>query len=217
MRWPIFEAMRGRFRRGASSTCRRAGRRSTSSAGGFDAALVSLASGPVELIAGDAVAAESELRRDYETLAAMGERNYISTTAAFLAEALLRLGRDTKHRNWPASPRRSRPAMTCSPSSCGAARVARCSPERDGSWKGRRWLARRSGSPIPRHPTAQGNALIDLAEVLGASGQATEARAAVEAAIARFQAKGNTASAASARRQLEALRDPAGATVAADD
>ena len=39
-------------------------------------------------------AAEAELRRDYEALAAMGERNYISTTAAFLAEALYRQGRD---------------------------------------------------------------------------------------------------------------------------
>ena len=61
----------------------------------FDAALTSaIASGPVELIAGDAGAAEAELRRDYDALAAMGERNYISTTAAFLAEALYRQGRD---------------------------------------------------------------------------------------------------------------------------
>ena len=61
----------------------------------FDAALTSaVASGAVELIAGDAVAAEAELRRDHEALAAMGERNYISTTAAFLAEALYRQGRD---------------------------------------------------------------------------------------------------------------------------
>ena len=61
----------------------------------FDAALTSaIASGPVELIAGDVTAAEAELRRDYDALAAMGERNYISTTAAFLAEALYRQGRD---------------------------------------------------------------------------------------------------------------------------
>ena len=44
----------------------------------FDAALTSaIASGPVELIAGDVTAAEAELRRDYDALAAMGERNYI--------------------------------------------------------------------------------------------------------------------------------------------
>ena len=39
------------------------------------------------------VAAEGELRRDFETLDAMGERNYIATTAAYLAFALLLQGK----------------------------------------------------------------------------------------------------------------------------
>ena len=56
----------------------------------FDAALVSLDSGPIEMLAGEPGAAEAELRRDYEALDRMGERNYISTTAALLAEALFR-------------------------------------------------------------------------------------------------------------------------------
>jgi tetratricopeptide (TPR) repeat protein len=60
----------------------------------FDAALTSLDSGPIELIAGDPAVAEHELRRDYEALERMGDRNYISTTAAYLAEALARQGRD---------------------------------------------------------------------------------------------------------------------------
>jgi class 3 adenylate cyclase/tetratricopeptide (TPR) repeat protein len=59
----------------------------------FDAATFSLDSGPTELLAGDPAAAEAELRRDFETLDAMGERNYISTTAGLLAEALYRQGR----------------------------------------------------------------------------------------------------------------------------
>ena len=41
------------------------------------AALTSIDSGVVELLADDPVAAERELRRDYETLERMGERNYI--------------------------------------------------------------------------------------------------------------------------------------------
>ena len=88
------EAMRGRFDEARAlyqrsrATLERLGWR-------YDAALTSAtASGAVELIAGDARAAEAELRRDYDTLSAMGERNYISTTAAFLAEALYRQGRD---------------------------------------------------------------------------------------------------------------------------
>ena len=59
----------------------------------FDAALVSIHLGPIELMAGNAVAAEAELRGDYETLSAMGERNYLSTTAYLLGEAVRRQGR----------------------------------------------------------------------------------------------------------------------------
>ena len=54
----------------------------------FSAALTSLDSGLVELIAGDPEVAEAELRRDYEELDRMGESNYRATIAAFLAEAL---------------------------------------------------------------------------------------------------------------------------------
>jgi class 3 adenylate cyclase/tetratricopeptide (TPR) repeat protein len=59
----------------------------------FDAATFSLDSGQVELLAGDPVAAEAELRPDFEALDAIGERNYISTTAGLLAETLYRQGR----------------------------------------------------------------------------------------------------------------------------
>ena len=86
------EAMRGRFDE-ARALYRRSRATLDELGWRFDAALTSaVASGPVELIAGDAAAAEAELRRDYDALAAMGERNYISTTAAFLAEALYRRG-----------------------------------------------------------------------------------------------------------------------------
>ena len=59
----------------------------------FIAALGSMVSGPVEMLAGDPVAAEAELRQDYETLDRLGDRNYISTVAGYLAEALFRQGR----------------------------------------------------------------------------------------------------------------------------
>lgn len=59
----------------------------------FDASLISIDSGPVELLAGDPVAAEAELRKDYDALDAMGERNYISSIAGLLAETLYRQGR----------------------------------------------------------------------------------------------------------------------------
>src|SRR5262249_54379294 len=59
----------------------------------IEAALTSLDSAPVEMLAGDLEAAERELRKDYQTLEQMGERNYISTTAGMLAEVMYRQGR----------------------------------------------------------------------------------------------------------------------------
>jgi class 3 adenylate cyclase/tetratricopeptide (TPR) repeat protein len=59
----------------------------------FNAALTSIDSGPIEMLAGDPVAAEAELRRDYEALDRLGDRNFISTVAAYLAEALCQQGR----------------------------------------------------------------------------------------------------------------------------
>jgi ATP/maltotriose-dependent transcriptional regulator MalT len=52
------------------------------------AASLSLDSHAVELLAGDAATAESELRRDYEALDRMGEKYLLSTVAGLLAQAL---------------------------------------------------------------------------------------------------------------------------------
>ena len=57
------------------------------------AALTSLDSSVIELLAGDLATAESELRTDYRRLEEMGKRDYISTTAGLLADVLYRQGR----------------------------------------------------------------------------------------------------------------------------
>jgi tetratricopeptide (TPR) repeat protein len=49
--------------------------------------------GWAELIAGDAAAAELQVRRGYEALERMGEQTYRSTMAAFLSRAVLAQGR----------------------------------------------------------------------------------------------------------------------------
>ena len=86
------EAMRGNFER-----ARLLYRRSRASLEEFGyllmAALTSLDSSVIELLAGDLTAAESELRTDYRRLEEMGERNYITTTAGLLADVLYRQGR----------------------------------------------------------------------------------------------------------------------------
>jgi predicted ATPase/class 3 adenylate cyclase len=86
------EAMRGNFAR-----ARLLYRQSRASLEEFGylllAALTSLDSSAIELLAGDLAAAESELRTDYRRLDEMGERNYISTTAGLLADVLYQQGR----------------------------------------------------------------------------------------------------------------------------
>ena len=64
--------------------------------------------GTVELLAGDAAAAEQSLRRGYQALEQIGERNLLSTTVALLAQALLAQQRDEeaerlarRARGWP--------------------------------------------------------------------------------------------------------------------
>ncbi len=172
----------------------------------FLAAQTSFDSGPVEMLAGDLAAAESELRRDYATLERMGETNYISTTAALLAEVLYRQG-DLE----------------------GAEEHTRISEELAAQddvssqfrWRGVRAkilasrgnaaeaekLAREAVAVIQPSddPNSQGDALIDLAEVLRLSGRPAEAAEAARDALKLFEAKGNTVSAALARATVQEL------------
>jgi len=55
---------------------------------GLTLAIVPFHSGMIELIAGDPAAAERELRAGYEMLLAIGERGFLASTAALLAEAV---------------------------------------------------------------------------------------------------------------------------------
>ena len=197
----LLEAMRGRF--DEARTMYLLSRAILDELGWhFDAALTSaIASGPVELIAGDVATAEAELRRDHDALAAMGERNYISTTAAFLAEVLYRQGRDDEAL-----------AMTEQSEEIAAAddvatqylwRSVRAKlVARRGSFAEAEALALDAIRIIEaaQDPDSQGYAYIDLAEVLRMAGRADEAIRAADEAAARFDQKGNTESAARARR-----------------
>jgi predicted ATPase len=86
------EALRGEFDRGRS-LCRQALASFEELSLPVDAATVSLSSSRVELLAGDAAAAERELRRGYDYLAGVGERFLRSSVAGLLAEALVAQGK----------------------------------------------------------------------------------------------------------------------------
>ncbi len=196
----MLEAMVGRF--DEARTLYRRSRATLDELGWrFDAALTSaIASGPIELMAGDLVAAEAELRRDHDALAAMGERNYISTTAAFLAETLERQGRADEAfaltEESEAIAADDDVATQCLWRSVRAKVLAQRGEHAEAEA-----LARAAIAIIAKaqDPDGQGYAALDLAEVLRRAGRFDEARAAAADAAALFDRKGNRSSAARAR------------------
>jgi ATP/maltotriose-dependent transcriptional regulator MalT len=172
----------------------------------FLAAQTSFDSAPVELLAGDLDAAEAELRRDYDTLKRLGETNYISTTAALLSEVLYRQGdlggaEEFTHVSEELAASddvTSQFRWRCVRAKALAARGSIAEAER---------LAREAVELIGRSedPNSQAEALMDLAEVLRGAGRSAEAAEAARAALERFEAKGNTVSAALARAVVAEL------------
>jgi len=166
----------------------------------FDASLISIDSGPVELLAGDPVAAEAELRKDYEALDAMGERNYISTIAGLLAEALYRQERfDVAAGFAKVCEEVAAPSDVYSQYLWRGVRGKLLA--RDGAHDEGIELAR-SGVVETRASDdleGQGNALLFLAEAQRAAGQTEDATRSAKEACALFEAKGNVVSARRAR------------------
>ena len=165
----------------------------------FDASLISIDSGPVELLAGDPVAAEAELRKDYEALDAMGERNYISSIAGLLAEALYRQGRFEDARAHAAFCEE-----VAAPSDVSSQYLWRGVKgkllARDGDHDAGISLAT-SGVDQARTTDdieGQGNALMFLAEAQAAAGRDRDAVLSAAEARAMFEAKGNVVSTARA-------------------
>ncbi len=172
----------------------------------FSAALVSIDSGPIELLAGDPVAAERELRQDYEALAQMGEKNYIGTTAAFLAEALYRQGRDDEAATFA----RFSKDTAADDDLAGqylwrqvlAKVMARGGELAEGTRLATEAVALTAQSD---DPTDQANALTDLAEIHQLVGRTADAVDALHQALERHEAKGNIPGARSVRAVIVAL------------
>ena len=157
-------------------------------------------SGAVELLAGDPVAAERELRWAMERLDTMGERIDRPGIAAQLAEALYRQGRYPEAEQF----------AEIGEEGAHAARVRYRFAVRAklGAKRGELSAAEREADRIVElasaddNLTSSGHALMDLAEVLNMSGKTREARLQVESALRLYELKGNTVSAATARAAL---------------
>jgi class 3 adenylate cyclase/tetratricopeptide (TPR) repeat protein len=196
------EAMRGDFDRArglssrARSTLEELGR-------SVVAASTSLDSCGVEVLAGDAAAAERHLRRDSEALSEMGETYLLSTIAAELARAVVLQGRDAEAE-----------ALTVTAEEL----AAEDDIASQALWRSvrARVLARRGDLPAARRMATEavellrrtdaavtlGDALVDLGEVLERCGDIAAAHHAFQEALLLFERKGNVVAAASARETL---------------
>ena len=159
-------------------------------------ASLSLYSGPIELLAGEPLAAEHELRRGYDLLEAMGDRSRFSTAAAFLAQALYAQSRLDE-------------ANTVALAAAAAASTYDFYTQ--AVWRGTRALilARTGGFQQAERLAREalelteetdslnlaGDALLVLAEVLATSGGIAEATAYAGEAVHRYREKGNKISA----------------------
>ena len=150
----------------------------------------------VELLAGDPVAAERSLRRGYAALEEMGDRALLSTTAAFLGQALLAQGRLSEAESL---------------ADLSAELAAADDVLTQILWRGVRVrslvghgrpseaerLAREAVGLAERTDLVNetGNALTDLAMVLRATGREDEARREFGEALGLYEQKGNAVAA----------------------
>jgi class 3 adenylate cyclase/tetratricopeptide (TPR) repeat protein len=183
----------------------------------FNAALASIDSGPIELLAGDPVAAERELRGDYETLAAMGERNYISTTAAYLAEALYQQGRWEEASSFSTFSKDTVADDDLAGQYMWRQMRAKLLA-REGNVAAAIELAREAVSLTEGSddPTDQANALSDLAEVYELAGEPRQAVEVLENVVARHIAKGNIPATAATEAWMRRLTSSAAVSPAGE-
>ena len=171
------------------------------------AALTSLDSGPIELMAGNPAAAEAELRSDYEALDRIGERNYRATVAGVLAEALYQQDRLDDADHFARIAQDLGAPDDVSSETLWRSVLGKTLARRGELAEARRLVTEAVQMLEPSDELdSKGNVLVDLAEVEFLAGRVEEAAAALEGAIALFEAKGNIASASRSRERLAEFR-----------
>ena len=200
-------AMNGEFDQ-ARSLCRR-GRGLLRDLGqGVTAASTGVDLAQVELLAGDLVAAEREVRADYEFLTRMGETYFLSTLAALLSRVVRDQGRDDEALELSKAAEKAAAADDVEAQalwrSIRAPIIARSGDlaEAEALARTALELARQTEGPA-----FQADTLCELATVLRLAGRAHEAREAIAEAIALYSAKGDVVSAARSAAWAEELGD----------
>ena len=160
----------------------------------------------VELLAGDPVAAERSLRSGLRDLEEMGDRAVLSTTAAYLAQALLAQRRDEEAERFAELSEELAAADDLITQILWRSVRARTLAGRGLIEEAER-LAREAVALAERSDFVndRGDALFDFAIVLRQAGHLDDARAALAEGLRLYEQKGNTVAAASARAELAEL------------
>ena len=160
--------------------------------------------GQVEMLAGDPTAAEHIWRRAYQTLEGLGEKGNLSTIAAFRADALYALGRDSDAMEMTTVSEAT--ASVDDVTSHIAWRTVRAKvAARRGDYEEGERLAREAVARAEETdwPNLRGGAFEALSAVMAASGRSDQALAAAERALEVYEEKGNLAAAGALRRALQ--------------
>ena len=163
-------------------------------------AAVTVTPGLVELLAGDAVAAEKDFRASYEALEELGESNARVVSAAYLARALYEQGRYEESESY------ARVSESLTPADDLAARTEWAPVKakllaRRGELKAAELLGREAVALAEATDDISNHAatLTDLAEVLTLDGRMEEAKVFAQQAVELYERKGNVVLAARTR------------------
>jgi tetratricopeptide (TPR) repeat protein len=162
--------------------------------------------GHLELWAGDAGAAERAFRRNFENLEGSGDEGHGSTGAAMLARALFDLGRLEEAERYVEIAFRLGAEDDLATQVPGRSTQALLHASR-GEFAEAEQLAREAVELYAdaEAPNFQGDAWLDLAQVLRSAGKPDEAKQAAREALAYYERKGNRPASASARAFIDAI------------
>jgi predicted ATPase len=163
------------------------------------AAATAIDSARVELLAGDLVTAEHELRQADESLTALGEKYLLPPLAAVLAQVVYAQGRADEAEQITRRAEELSDPDDVEPQALWRSVRAKVLADRDRAEEAER-LAREAVRLMRTTdaPGMQADALLDLAEVLRRSGRPEEAVAVAAEAMGLYELKGNRAAAARA-------------------
>ena len=164
---------------------------------------VSETAGEIEMLAGDAVAAEREFRKGFDASVDMGEQGFQSTIAAALAHALIEQGQLGKAEEMVSASELAGAEDDVSTRVLGRSARARIQAGR-GRYREAKRLARDAValSETTDDLNMRGDTLVDLATVLLAAGDRERATEAFDAALELYRSKGNVAAEASTRQRI---------------